>query len=191
MEVRMKRIAMRLTLIAACCGLLTSLAWSVTAPRVAANRDAWANRQLQEVAGNTSAQLAQLDSNLFRIDTPDGPSGFIFESMTNEGYNGRIAMWIAVSTEGSVLGVRVTEHRETPGIGDGIDLSVSGWILDFSGRSLVNPATWEIGQDFDKMFGATITSRAVVDAVHDGLVSFESNKHVWLDRLEAFDEGAR
>lgn len=182
----MTRIAVRLTILAACCGLLTSLAWSVTEPRVAANRDAWASRQLQEVAGDTEARITRLGTDLYRVESKT--SGFVFASTTNEGYNGRIAMWVAVNLEGSILGVRVTEHRETPGIGDGIDVAVSDWVLGFDGKSLENPATWELGRDFDKMSGATITSRAVVGAVHDGLVRFESNRESWLDLNEEVAE---
>lgn len=176
----MNNVATRLTLIAACCGLVTSLAWALTQPLVLENRAEYANRLLREVAGMPGVLIEDSGDGHYRLTSSGEPTGFIFEFATNEGYNGRIGLWLAVNLEGNLLGVRVTDHRETPGIGDGIDLAVSDWILAFNGKSLTEPATWEVGRDFDKMTGATITSRAVTSAVHDGLDYYESERDRWL-----------
>ncbi|MGK2913447.1 MAG: RnfABCDGE type electron transport complex subunit G, partial [Porticoccaceae bacterium] len=78
---------------------------------------------------------------------------------------------------GVLTGVRVLSHRETPGLGDAIELRKSDWILGFNGKSLGNPAedAWRIKKDsghFDGLTGATVTPRAVVQQVHHALRYF-------------------
>ncbi|MEP4484035.1 MAG: electron transport complex subunit RsxG [Halioglobus sp.] len=91
----------------------------------------------------------------------------IIPATASDGYSGDIDMIIGVNRDGSVAGVRVLSHKETPGLGDKVDLKKSDWILDFNGRSLTNPgqAEWAVKKDkgiFDQFTGATITPRAVV-----------------------------
>lgn len=85
-----------------------------------------------------------------------------------------------------VLGVRVIEHKETPGLGDKIELAVSNWITTFSGKSFSpdNLAPWQVkkdGGEFDQFTGATITPRAVVGAVRDALLYAHANQSVLFD----------
>jgi H+/Na+-translocating ferredoxin:NAD+ oxidoreductase subunit G len=87
-----------------------------------------------------------------------------------DGYSGSINLIVGINRDGSVAGVRVLSHKETPGLGDKVDLKKSDWILDFNGRSLGSPqrAGWAVKKDrgdFDQFTGATITPRAVVAAV--------------------------
>ncbi|MBU2477868.1 MAG: RnfABCDGE type electron transport complex subunit G, partial [Gammaproteobacteria bacterium] len=82
--------------------------------------------------------------------------------------------------DGTLAGVRVVSHRETPGLGDFIDAQRSDWILGFTGRSLKDPILkkWGVkrdGGEFDQFTGATITPRAVVKAVKKALLYFEHN----------------
>jgi electron transport complex protein RnfG len=95
-----------------------------------------------------------------------------------DGYAGPIRLLVAVDAAGRVLGVRVLEHRETPGLGDAIESRRSDWLRGFDGRSLVDPPRdrWEVrrdGGDFDQFTGATVTPRAVVRAVRKTLVHVE------------------
>ncbi|MCB1776242.1 MAG: electron transport complex subunit RsxG [Candidatus Competibacteraceae bacterium] len=88
-----------------------------------------------------------------------------------DGYAGPIQLLIGVYVDGTLAGVRVLEHKETPGLGDGIEARRSPWILTFAGKSLTNPheKQWKVKRDngaFDQLTGATITPRAVVKAVH-------------------------
>ncbi|MFB1033971.1 MAG: electron transport complex subunit RsxG [Sinobacterium sp.] len=97
--------------------------------------------------------------------------GFIFPAVAPDGYSGNIKLIVGVYVDGSVAGVRVLGHNETPGLGDKVDLKISDWILSFNGKSLGNPVAelWKVKKDkgiFDQFTGATITPRAVTNAVY-------------------------
>ena len=109
------------------------------------------------------------------------PVAAIIPAVTPDGYSGAIAMIIGINFNGSIAGVRVVEHRETPGLGDKVDLKKSDWILSFNGKSLVNPQAddWKVkkeGGEFDQFTGATITPRAVVKQVLKTLQYFNDDR---------------
>lgn len=98
-----------------------------------------------------------------------------------DGYNGDIRLLIGINAAGSILGVRVISHRETPGLGDPIEAEKSDWIHGFKQKSLKTPQSsgWAVkkdGGEFDQFTGATISPRAVVRAVHTTLLYFKANK---------------
>lgn len=112
-----------------------------------------------------------------------------------EGYTEAIRLIMAVERSGALLGVRVVQHRETPGLGDQVEVGKSDWIHGFDGRSLGDPPLddWQVAKDggaFDQLTGATITPRAVVRAVARGLQFFEANRATLLasDPTEEADE---
>lgn len=114
-------------------------------------------------------------------------SAIIFETIAPGGYNGNLDLLVAVDRNGVVTGSRVISHKETPGLGDKVDLKKSQWILSFAGKSLENPPLkrWNVkkdGGDFDQFTGATITPRAVVRAVKKTLLYFNENKDALLSR---------
>jgi electron transport complex protein RnfG len=107
-------------------------------------------------------------------------TGVAFQ-VTGQGYAGGIELMLALNARGEILGTRVLSHAETPGLGDKIEASRDHWILGFDGLSLRNPAPerWGVkkdGGDFDQFTGATITPRAVVKAVKEGLEFFQINR---------------
>ncbi|GHU09564.1 electron transport complex subunit RnfG [Betaproteobacteria bacterium] len=106
--------------------------------------------------------------------------GVVFK-VIGKGYGGEIVILMAVDTAGSVLGVRILKHTETPGLGDKIDIAKDDWVQRFHGKALdaSNRARWAVkkdGGDFDQFAGATITPRAVVQAVKGGLETFAAHK---------------
>ena len=128
-----------------------------------------------ELLGNTQAIIA----NRARVN--NAPQAVILEAIAHDGYSGDIKLLIAIKYDGSIAGVRVLKHKETPGLGDYIDILKGNWIKLFDGESLikVNNENWSVKKDggqFDYMAGATITPRAVVKAVHKALQYFEANK---------------
>jgi Na+-translocating ferredoxin:NAD+ oxidoreductase subunit G len=109
------------------------------------------------------------------------PTAVILEAVAHDGYAGDIKLLIAIKYDGSIAGVRVLAHKETPGLGDYIDIAKNKWIKLFDGESLEKTANknWLVKKDggqFDYMAGATITPRAVVKAVHKALQYFAENK---------------
>ncbi len=114
-------------------------------------------------------------------------SAIIFETIAPGGYNGNLDLLVAVDRNGVVTGSRVISHKETPGLGDKVDLQKSKWILSFGDKSLENTSLkqWNVkkdGGEFDQFTGATITPRAVVRAVKNTLLYFNENKDALLSR---------
>jgi electron transport complex protein RnfG len=118
------------------------------------------------------------------------PVAAIIPSITPEGYSGDIAMIVGVNFDGTIAGVRVVEHKETPGLGDKVDLRKSDWILSFNGKSLSNPQpnAWNVKKEkgaFDQFTGATITPRAVIHQIAKTLQYFNQDKERLLDELNS------
>lgn len=109
------------------------------------------------------------------------PSAIILQAIAPDGYSGSIHVLVGIRTDGRLAGVRVLAHKETPGLGDKIELAKSPWVLAFAGKSLQDPdeAHWGVKKDqgvFDQFAGATVTPRAVVKAVHRALQYFDAHK---------------
>lgn len=97
-----------------------------------------------------------------------------------QGFSGPITILMGLDANFTILGVRVLEHTETPGLGDKIELARNDWILSFDGLSLSNTSkpSWAVtkdGGDFDQFTGATITPRAIVNEVHKTLQIMQSD----------------
>lgn len=109
------------------------------------------------------------------------PVAIVMPVVAPDGYSGRIRLLVGIYHDGTLAGVRVLEHRETPGLGDKIEVKRSDWITEFSGKSLDNPEprNWRVKKDggvFDQFTGATITPRAVINAVRGALEYYEINR---------------
>lgn len=123
------------------------------------------------------------------------PVAVVLEAIAPDGYAGEIKLLVGIGTDGRLTGVRVTAHRETPGLGDYIEISKSGWIQQFTGKGLDAPADagWKVRKDggrFDYVAGATISPRAVVKAVHKALRYFSEHREALLS-LPAKPTGAK
>ncbi len=122
----------------------------------------------------------EAESTVYRARLQDKPVAAIFNSVAPNGYSGKIHLLVGVYIDGKIAGVRAVKHAETPGLGDALDIQKSPWVLDFNGKSLDNPArsSWLVrrdGGDFDQFTGATISPRAVVQAVKNTLLYYEQN----------------
>lgn len=176
---------------------LVALTYDNTVERIAANERAALLRNLHQLVSPDS-----YDNDLFHdiievtdadwLGTPNPikvyrarkqgePVAAILAPIAPDGYSGTIKLLVAIHYDGQLAGVRVISHLETPGLGDGIDVERSDWILGFNGKSLDNPENtgWAVKRDggqFDQFTGATITPRAVVKATHKALQYFQANK---------------
>ncbi len=106
-------------------------------------------------------------------------TGLAYE-IHGSGYAGEMKLMMGIDPEGKILGVRVLAHKETPGLGDKIEVKKGDWILRFNGLSLGNPPVekWKVKKDggqFDQFAGATITPRGVVKAIREGMEFYAAN----------------
>jgi electron transport complex protein RnfG len=120
-------------------------------------------------------------SKAYRAYNKGKPVAIVLSPIAPNGYSGSIELLVGINYDGTLAGVRVVKHHETPGLGDAIEAERSDWILGFTGKSLQNPTPkkWKVkrdGGDFDQFTGATITPRAVVKAVHAALVYFDAHR---------------
>lgn len=107
---------------------------------------------------------------IYRAKQGDAVIAVIIPTIARDGYSGDVDMIVGVNQDGTIAGVRVLKHKETPGLGDKIDLKKSQWILNFDGKSLTLPVIeeWKVkkdGGEFDQFAGATITPRALVNQI--------------------------
>lgn len=109
-------------------------------------------------------------SRIYRARQQGKITALIVPATARDGYSGNISIIVGVKADGTIAGVRVLLHKETPGLGDKIELKKHQWILSFDGKSLTVPVIeeWKVKKDggaFDQFAGATITPRAVVGQV--------------------------
>jgi electron transport complex protein RnfG len=137
-----------------------------------------------ELAGSSDAQPVysarkngEVVASVLTVTAPDG-------------YTGPIQLLVGISRDGTLTGVRVIRHRETPGLGDRIDPDKSDWINIFNGlesNAAGGVALREDGGTIDHITGATITSRAVTNAVANALRLHAKNRALLLAPLDATD----
>lgn len=175
---------------------LVNLAYYGTETRIAENERAALLRNLRAIVPatlydndivNDTVQVTDMSLGdghpvkVYRARKAGRPVAAVFTTVAPDGYNGNIKLLVAVRENGSLAGVRAVSHKETPGLGDGIEENRSDWILGFADKSLINPEEkgWAVKRDggsFDQFTGATITPRAVVKAVKKTLLYYHANK---------------
>jgi len=145
----------------------------------------------------TPALGTEARSHVYRARKNGEPAALVLEAAAPDGYSGRIDLLIAVKADGRLAAVRVTGHRETPGLGDYIDPKkdknkAKPWIDQFNnvGFDEVKPEEFRVRKDggkFDAHAGATISARAVTNAVGRALKFAVNNR----DRLFEDDHDDR
>lgn len=194
---RVLKAGMTLATIAAICTALVATTWHLTRERIAANEQAWLERSLQPALADvffegsvTESMLIieaphQLPGNddviVYRVYSKGEAVAALFVVTAPDGYAGPIRILLGIRVDGTVTGVRILEHRETPGLGDRIVSTRSDWVYQFDGRSLGDPPVgrWKLktdGGEFDQLSGASITPRAVIKAMRETLLYFEANR---------------
>ncbi|MGZ8183785.1 MAG: electron transport complex subunit RsxG [Methylobacter sp.] len=141
------------------------------------------NDMLQDTLNIPSAEynIGANETTVYIAKKSGNVSAVCFKFTAPDGYSGAINMIMGIDRDGNILGVRVLSHKETPGLGDKIEVAKSDWILNFVGRSLDNlaPAKWAVkkdGGEFDQFAGATITPRKSVQAIYRGLQLFKAHQ---------------
>ena len=176
---------------------LVSYTFDNTRERIAANERATLLRKLHRLIPPEQHDnvllddaIAVHDESLLGTDEPvmvyralkDGkPVALVIAAIAPDGYSGSIKLLVGINTDGTLSGVRAVAHRETPGLGDAIEEQRSDWVYQFDGASLEKPPLdrWKVrkdGGDFDQLTGATITPRAVVQAVRNALLYYRQHQ---------------
>jgi electron transport complex protein RnfG len=175
--------------------LLVASTYEATRERIAANEratllrklsqlippDAYDNNFLDDTLDVIAPKLPGSPLRVYRARMNDRPVALVMTATAADGYSGSIRLLVGINHDGTLRGVRVVAHRETPGLGDAIDEQRSDWIHQFVGRSLDNPPLpqWKVRKDggsFDQLTGATITPRAVVKAVRETLLYYRDHR---------------
>lgn len=131
--------------------------------------------------------------SLYIAKQDDKVVGFIIPAVAPEGYTDKLELIVGINRDGTIAGVRVLTHRETPGLGDKVDLKKSPWVLGFNGKSLLNPdvSRWKVKKDkgaFDQFTGATITPRAVTKAVLATLQYYDAHKDELMQKAQQLQQ---
>lgn len=185
------RSALAFAVFGALAALIVGLTWQWTHRPIADSRarhtiaelgrvlpvDLYDNRPHEDVIWRDTGGGTPLPIYRARLDGV--PSAAVLTAVAPDGYTGEIRMLVAVDAAGRVLGVRIIEHRETPGIGDAV--ARHGWLSAFTGRSAADPPPdgWSLrrdGGEFDGITGATLSSRAVVVAVGRAVQYFATHR---------------
>ncbi len=171
--------------IAGVCTLLVASIWLLAEPRIKRAETQYFATQIAAVLSDIhfdnriTSDTLELESlhgrvTVYRARENGIPVAAVYDAVTLRGYSGLIRVLVGIDSNGEITGVRVISHRETPGLGDSIEISKSDWITGFDNLSLNSllPADWQVKKDggqFDQFTGATITPRAIVNLVHDML----------------------
>jgi len=158
--------------IAAAQHLLDSRKWlDMLAP------ESYDNQPLQQPLSLIDTRLAHSQLSAGYRATLNGKSAAILLRSQTQGYVGAIELLIVIEPNGRLLAVKTLEQRETPGLGGHLADRPNPWLQGFAGNS--SDAGWALKRDagqFDQIAGATVTSRAVIDAVHDALRYFDDHR---------------
>jgi electron transport complex protein RnfG len=185
------RLVTVLTLVAAGAGLILSLVESATRAPIAEQRRLETLRALQAVLPPTDNAVDQdvvtlvigqdrrgrdIERTFYRGRQQGALTGIAFATIAHDGYSGDIAVMVGIDPQGTVTGIEILRHAETPGLGDKI--THPEYKQGFVGKNLDN-ADWRVkkdGGEFDQITGATISPRAVVGAVRRGLEFYRDHR---------------
>ncbi|MDD7426434.1 MAG: electron transport complex subunit RsxG [[Actinobacillus] rossii] len=169
-----------LGLVALLCTAISTGIYFLTKEKI----DAEVAKQQQELLAQVLPQTYYDNDVITNCETPDSReidkicaallhgkiSAYAIEATAPDGYSGNIRLLFGMTVDGEILGVRVLQHKETPGLGDKIETRISNWILSFNNKKITpdNLQDWAVKKDggkFDQFAGATITPRAIVNQV--------------------------
>ncbi len=196
-EQSVAKTGLTLAFIAAICTALVAATYQLTAERIAANEKALLEQSLAPALSGIFYEGGVSESRvvippphdlpgsdaaiIYRVFADEEPVAALFVVTARDGFSGPIRILLGIEYDGTVTGVRILQHRETPGLGDRIESTRSDWVLQFDGRSMGDPVVtgWAIkndGGEFDQLTGASVTPRAVIKAIRDTLIYFDEHR---------------
>ncbi len=172
-------LVLRLAIITVCAGLILGVVYAVTKGPIEENEAAKATEARQGVLAAaeefTQVALDGIDydrekyadiQEVYEGTTGGQAVGYTY-SVVTKGYKAGLTLTIGIATDGSVTGVEITAHDETPGLGANAD--DPEWLSQFAGTTgelTVSKSSAGAENEIQALTGATITSRAVTNAVN-------------------------
>jgi Na+-translocating ferredoxin:NAD+ oxidoreductase subunit G len=194
---RILRLVATLAVVGALATILLALVANFTRARIARNEQAWIQQHLDALVPPATHDNDLLTDDIsvvspdllgteqpvtiYRARNHGTPVAAVIRSVAPDGYRGPLELLVAIAYDGTLLGVRVLRHHETPGLGDAFEKREPHWLDHFRGRSLTDPPQqrWTVrkdGGDFDAFTGATITPRAIVKEIRRTLEYYQANR---------------
>ncbi len=196
-----QRFVGALAIVLVACTAAVGLSWldRLTEARIERNAQEWIRTRLAILVPDAMHDNELLDDKvtarspdllgtsravtIYRARQAGQPTAVVLHTTAPDGYRGPIELLVAIATDGTLIGVQVVRHNETPGLGDAFENRNIDWLPKFSGRSLEDPPQqrWAVrpdGGEFDAFTGATITPRAIVKAVRRALEFYRAKQSV-------------
>mgnify|MGYP001154857752 CR=1 FL=1 len=163
------------------CLIVTALLAGVnmlTADRIAALAVQTAEDSQKVVLPN-AASFEEVDEDTVKgLDGSGQLAGYVITTEA-KGYGGTVQVMTGIDTAGSITGVVILSHEETPGLGANAERASFTdqykQAVPENGITLVKNKTPEAGE-VEALTGATITSRAVTDAVNAAIEQYNAIK---------------
>lgn len=161
--VRLGGILCAITLIVT---LALTLVNSATFDIIAQNTIEAENRARQELVACDS--FTEVYENVFEGKNGNEIKGYCV-SVSPSGYGGAIGMIVGVSVDGTVSGIKIVEHSETPGLG--ARAGEDDFVSQFENKSapLAVVKAGAADGEINAISGATVTSNAVVSGVNEAV----------------------
>jgi electron transport complex protein RnfG len=192
-----------LAIFASLCLLILNGVAHFTAASIVRNEQAWFTAQLRALIPVALHDNDLLSDKIY-VRAPDAlgtrkpvavyrarrdgaPTAVVINSIAPDGYGGPIELLVAINYAGEVLGVHVVAHHETPGMGDEFAQVGSTWLTAFRGHTVNNPELrgWNVrkdGGEFEQFTSATISPRAIIQAVHRTLDYYQQHRQQLFDQ---------
>ena len=108
-----------LVIVAGVTALLLGSVHVLTREKISENLGAYERQQLASVLPG-DYELTPVCDDRYTLSREGNAAGELFIHQTETGYNGPLTFVLALDTDVNVLGLRITNHRETPGLTDGL-----------------------------------------------------------------------
>jgi electron transport complex protein RnfG len=174
------KLALTLMIICAVAGISLSFVNNLTHDRIVEQQEEGLARSLKvalpaakyEKVGQASLKEDPQFESVEAIWRAGEPSGLVVQ-VAPVGYNGNIICLVGLDSNGTIRGVAVNQHTETPGLGARV--VEDSFLQQFQGKG-ERQAVVKDGGQIQAISGATISSRALTAGVNTALAVFEE---VW------------
>lgn len=181
-ESTLKNMLIALLVITVVSGGVLGFVYNLTKPAILqadANKNLAAiNEVLKGNADIASTEVKVIDDLTYNLAySADGQFiGAAIKTFSMNGFGGKVELMVGVLANGNINKVSVLSQAETPGLG--ANMTNARFIGQFDGK---NPSNYNLkvkkdGGDIDAITAATISSRAVAEAIKRATDGFETNK---------------